>query len=149
MRQSCGGPPGMNPEVDRQYRERSPLNYIHRAVNLALDLNTGVDDGHSGSVPIRHSLDAFNAVARAGGHEPISEEEIQQLSRKDGKLEQPRESDLVEDPSYGRAILLRRHAGPVRVTVFDGGHEFLPGAAVAWLENKVRRTKDEGREDHE
>ena len=54
------------------------------------------------------------------------EEEIRQLSRRGGRLEQPRASDLVDDPSYGRAILLRRHAGPVRVTVFDGGHEWTP-----------------------
>jgi poly(3-hydroxybutyrate) depolymerase len=149
MRQSCGGPPGTSIEVDRQYRERSPMSYIHRAANVALDLNTGIDDGHTGSVPIRHTLDAFNAIARAGGHEPISEEEIQQLSRKDGKLAQPRDSDLVKDPSYGRAIVLRRHAGPVRVTIFDGGHEFLPAAAVAWLEKKVRRMKSEVRRNDE
>lgn len=145
MRRSCGGPPGASPEVDRQYRERSPITHIHRAANLALDLNTGIEDGHTGSVPIRHSLDAFNAVARAGGHEPISEEEIQRLSQLGGQAERPGAENLVEDPAYGRAIWLRRHAGPVRVTVFDGGHEFLPRAAVAWLDGKVRRTKYEGR----
>jgi pimeloyl-ACP methyl ester carboxylesterase len=138
MRLSCGGAPGDSPAIDRQYRARSPLTHIHQARNVALDLNTGVHDGHSGSVPVRHSLDAFNAIARAAGHEPISEEEIAQLSRPDGHLEKPRPSDRLEDPSYGRSIHLRRRAGPVRVTVFEGGHEFLPDAAIAWLKGKKR-----------
>lgn len=142
MRLACGGAPGDSPEIDRQYRERSPITHVHRAVNVALDLNTGIRDGHEGSVPIRHSLDAFNQIARAAGCDPIGEDEIRQLSRADGRLEHPRESDMVRDPSYGRKIHLRRHAGPVRVTVFEGGHEILPAAAVAWLETKVRRTKD-------
>jgi poly(3-hydroxybutyrate) depolymerase len=144
MRLSCGGAPGDSPQVDRQYRERSPITHIHRAVNVALDLNTGIKDGHEGSVPIRHTLDAFNAIARAAGCEPISEEEIQQLSRPDGRLKHPRETDQVTDSSYGRQIHLRRHAGGVRVTVFEGGHEILPHAAVAWLEKKVRSTTEEG-----
>jgi poly(3-hydroxybutyrate) depolymerase len=144
MRLSCGGAPGDSREVDRQYRERSPITHIHRAVNVALDLNTGIHDGHKGSVPIRHALDAFNAVAHAAGCEPISEEEIVQLSRPNGRLKHPRESDNVKDSSYGRQIHLRRYAGPVRVTVFEGGHEILPEAAVAWLEDKVQRAKDKG-----
>jgi hypothetical protein len=144
MRLSCGGAPGDSPEVDRQYRQRSPITHMHRAVHVALDLNTGIRDGHEGSVPIRHSLDAFNVIARAAGQEPISEEEIQQLSHVGGRLKSPRESDRAKDPLYGREIYLRRHAGPVRVTVFDGGHEILPAAAVGWTEGKVRGMKDEG-----
>ena len=138
LRLSCGGAPGDSPEVDRQFRQRSPLTHLHRAADVALDINTGIHDGHTGSVPIRHSLDAFNVIARAGNYPPITEDEIQQLSRPDGRLEQPRESDLADDPTYGRAIYLRRQAGPVRVTVFEGGHEFLPAAAASWLDGKVR-----------
>jgi pimeloyl-ACP methyl ester carboxylesterase len=146
MRLSCGGAPGDSPQVDREYRARSPLTHLQRAVRVALDINTGIHDGHTGSVPIRHSLDAFNVIARAGGHEPIREEEITQLSRRNGRLEKPLEGDLAEDAAYGRRIYLRRYAGPARVTVFEGGHEFLPDAAVAWLENKVRRSqKAEGK----
>src|SRR5690606_33435945 len=29
---SCGGPPGSSEEVDRQYRERSPIHFLQRAV---------------------------------------------------------------------------------------------------------------------
>ena len=71
---SCGGPPGASKEVDREYHARSPLSYLEHAQGLPLDINAGIRDGHDGSVPISHSLRAFNAVAAtedrisAGGH---------------------------------------------------------------------------------
>ncbi len=133
LRASCGGAPGDSAEVDEQYRLRSPQTWLRRAVGLPLDLNTGIHDGHTGSVPVRQTLEAFNVVACAGGHKAISEDEIERLSDADGRLESPKPSDLEEDETYGRAIHLRRHAGPCRVTVFEGGHEGLARAAIAWL----------------
>ncbi|MBC8870750.1 MAG: prolyl oligopeptidase family serine peptidase [Planctomycetes bacterium] len=133
-RSSCGGAPGDSGEVDRQYRERSPMTHLHRAKDVPLEIAAGVHDGHKGSVPVRHSLDAFNTIARAAEATPISEEEILQLSRKEGRLDSPLPSDQVDDPSFGRKIYLRRTAGPARVTIFEGGHEGIAAAAIAWLE---------------
>jgi dipeptidyl aminopeptidase/acylaminoacyl peptidase len=138
LRACCGGRPGDGPEVDRQYRVRSPLTFLHRAASLPLDIAAGVHDGHRGSVPVRHSLDAFNRIAGAVGAEGVSEQEIQQLSRPNGCLNEPRPSDQVEDPVWGRTIYLRRCAGKARVTIFEGGHESIPEAAVAWLEQHPR-----------
>ncbi len=133
LRASCGGAPAESAEIDEQYRIRSPLTWLHRAAGLPLDLAAGIHDGHSGSVPVRQSLDAFNAVARAGGNETVGEDEIQCLSSTDGRLENPKPSDQEADEAYGRAIYLRRHAGPARVTIFEGGHEGLARPAIAWL----------------
>ncbi len=138
LRASCGGAPGDGPSVDQQYRERSPLNHLARAANLPLDIAAGIHDGHRGSVPIRHSLDAFNEIAKAVDAELVSDEEIRQLSQPDGRLERPRPSDQVADPVLGRKIFLRRCAGKSRVTIFEGGHEGLPGSAITWLEKHVR-----------
>lgn len=138
VRESCGGAPGDSEAVDRQYRERSPITHLHRAKDVPLEIAAGIHDGHKGSVPIRHSLEAFNAIARAAGATPVSEEEIVQLSRKDGRLDNPLPSDLVEDPTLGRKIYLRRRAGPVRVTIFEGGHEGIAAAAIAWLERHAK-----------
>jgi hypothetical protein len=33
---------------------------------------------------------------------------------------------------------LRRFAGKARVTIFEGGHESIPEAAIAWLEQHKR-----------
>lgn len=133
MRACCGGAPGDSAEVDRQYRLRSPLTHLSGAKDVPLDIAAGIHDGHTGSVPVRHSLEAFNKIAAARGDRQISEVEIRQLSRPDGRLGSPLPSDRVTDPAYGRAIHLRRHAGPARVTIFEGGHEQIVPAALDWL----------------
>jgi len=138
MRQVCGGAPGDSDAIDRQYRLRSPLTHLHRAAKVALDISAGVHDGHVGSVPVRHSLDAFNVIAKAAGEQPIAESEIGQISRRNGRLEKPTASDQVVDASFDRDIYLRRHAGQARVTIFEGGHEGIETAAIAWLEKHVR-----------
>ena len=141
MRASCGGAPGTSAAVDNEYRQRSPLAHIAAAKDLPLDLAAGVHDGHQGSVPIRHTLDAFNLVAKARGDAIVSESEIEQLSEYQGRLTQPQPGDTVIDPSFDRVIYLRRHAGRCRVTIFEGGHE---GLALAALEFLGRHVKEEG-----
>lgn len=136
---SCGGPPGASPEVDRQYHERSSIHFLQQAAGLPLDINAGVKDGKTGSVPIHHSLRAFNVVAAAGNYPTIPESEMDLLWER-GRLSEPQPGDETPDPSYGRDILLRRQAGAARVTIFDGTHEALPGAACEWLSQQSRPT---------
>ncbi len=136
---SCGGAPGTSTEVDAQYRERSPIYHIHNAVGLPLDINSGVYDGKTGSVPILQSLRAFNAVARAGDHTEIPEDVMEKLWAT-GRLANPQPSDLEPDPTHERKIHLRRHAGQARVTIFEGGHESFPFAACSWLAKQQRET---------
>lgn len=142
----CGGAPGDSAAVDREYRERSPIHWLAGVGDLRLDINAGVTDGKTGSVPIHQSLRAFNVVAEAGGHSPIGEDEIEELWRND-RLASPRESDVAEDATYGREIRLRRSAGATRVTLFDGGHEGLTAAACAWLAEQSRLTRQEPERD--
>jgi acetyl esterase/lipase len=141
MRAACGGAPGDSIAVDKQYFVRSPLTYIENAKNLPLDISAGVLDGHTGSVPISHSLRAFNAIAKARKEPTISSAEIAQLSQKNGRLAKPTKSDQVVDESFGREIHLRRHTGPVRVTIFEGGHEGIAKASVAWLSKHAKSKK--------
>ncbi len=134
LRQVCGGAPGDSPEVDEQYRMRSPLTYLSNASTIPLDIASGIHDGHAGSVPIRHSLDAFNAIAVAVGSMLISADEIKQLSVDHGRLRMPMETDEQFDASFGRQIYLRRTAGNSRVSIFEGGHEGIAAAAMAWFD---------------
>jgi len=143
LRRCCGGRPGESPAIDRQYKDRSPITWLHRAVDVPLDLAAGVHDGHTGSVPIRHTLNAFNAVAAAQGCPVITQEEITQLSRPDGRLDNPQSQDEREDPTFGRPIYLRRIAGKARVTIFEGGHERLAEAAAEWLSRHVKSKGDD------
>ncbi|MCA9232196.1 MAG: PmoA family protein [Planctomycetales bacterium] len=131
---SCGGAPGDSPEVDRQYLIRSPLTYLKNARSVSLDINAGIRDGHEGSVPVSQSLRAFNEIAHAPDR--FSDEEIQSIVNAAEVPEQLQEE--IIDPSYGeRRPLLRRHAGRARVTLFDGGHELIPAAALEWLEEQI------------
>ncbi len=135
LRKCCGGKPGDSAAVDQEYRARSPLTHLAGLAKsgLPLEIAAGVHDGHKGSVPIRQSLLAFNAIASAAGAETISAEELAQLSRPDGRLEKPRDGDEAEDKSFGRKLYLRRTAAACRVSIFEGGHEGLPEAALDWL----------------
>jgi hypothetical protein len=133
LRLCCGGAAGASPAIDRQYHQRSPLSWLSRSLPVPLDIAAGVHDGHKGSVPVRHSLEAFNMIARAAGEQEISEQEMREIGAADGRLKNPSRSDQVSDPSLGREIYLRRHAGRSRVTIFEGGHEGIARAATAWL----------------
>lgn len=140
-RDCCGGAPGASAQVDAEYKNRSPITWMAAAAKakLPVDIAAGIHDGHSGSVPVRQSLDAFNEIAKhTAGAAPISEEEIKQLSVKNGRLQQPTTSDEAEDTSYGRAIYCRRYAGESRVTIFEGGHEGIATAAFAFLEQHAK-----------
>jgi len=140
LRQCMGGPPGASQEVDEEYRKRSPLTFLAGSVDVPLDLAAGRHDGHQGSVPIVHSLRAFNEIARV--LDPVNvvrQEEIEQLSRPDGKLESPLASDLVSDTSLGREIFLRRTVGLSRITIFEGGHEGIASAAFSWFDSHPAR----------
>ncbi len=135
MRGCTGGVPGQSEAIDREYSDRSPLTWLAGAAGVPLDIAAGVRDGHEGSVPIRQTLEAFNVVAEAVGGEPVSEQEIVELSAgPEARLSSPAASDTVEDGALGRAIYLRRTAGKARVTIFEGGHEGIASAQLDWLE---------------
>ncbi|QDV70610.1 Prolyl oligopeptidase family protein [Rosistilla carotiformis] len=127
---SCGGAPGESPEIDQEYRKRSPLTYLANAKEVPLAMNAGIRDGHEGSVPVSHSLLAFNEVARE--EDRLSADEIRYFV-KQAKVPAHLQAD-ISDPSYGeKPPLFRRTSGNATVTLFDGGHELIDTAAIAWI----------------
>jgi len=130
---SCGGTPGASAEVDEQYRSRSPLTHLPNARGkVLLDISAGIKDGHTGSVPISHSLRAFNAVAEP--QHRIEDGDIDYLTREAGIPLHLVGGEELDDPSYGEHTpLLRRTSGKARLTVFQGGHEIIFDAALPWL----------------
>jgi hypothetical protein len=134
----CGGPPGESSAIDEEYVARSPLFHLGNVGDLNLDINTGVLDGRTGSVPIHHSLMAYNAVAEANGDPLIPVDEMDHLWST-GSLADPQPSDLAGDREYRNPIILRRQSGNTRVTVFDGTHEAFPETACEWLSRQRRQ----------
>ena len=139
-RQCVGGDPADDPEIGAEMERRSPLPRLANAVDLPLEIAAGGFDGHDGTpVPVWHSLAAFNVIAEAVGEPTITAQEMAELARHEPRLQNPTASDLVEDSSFGRRIFLRRYAGEARVTIFDGAHEGIPTAAIAWFEAHPKR----------
>lgn len=137
IEKSLGGAPGTSIAIDTDYRDRSPVFHLSRVGDLPVSIWAGVDDGHTGSVPIRHSLTAFNAIAETHRDAVITEKEIIELSERK-QLKSPLASDSAQDATLGQKIYLRRHSQESIVTIFDGGHESHPEAALEWLSAKRR-----------
>lgn len=133
MEQACGGPPG-SPATDAEYRARSPLFHLARAVGVPIDIQVGIRDGHEGSVPVSHALRAFNVLAEANRQagRSLSAGDIESITAT-ASLPEGLVSDPHEEPARKRPILFRRSAGPVRLTIFDGAHESDFAPAVRWL----------------
>lgn len=133
---SCGGRPGESEAIDLEYRKRSPISFLAAANQLPLDIAAGIHDGHTGSVPVSHSLLAFNQIAAANDENGFDASEIESWCQKRKELPE----GLVEDESWGRAVHLRRTTGKARVTLFEGGHE---GLAIGALDFLAQYQKDE------
>ncbi len=127
----CGGKPLPGTPAGEEALRRSPLTHLPQAGPIWFDINTGIHDGHGkNSVPVSHSLRAFNLLASPADR--ISEGEIQTLLDTEAVDAPLRFAD--NDPSYApRTVLLRRTSGRARVTVTDGDHEILVPATLAWL----------------
>ncbi|MBD3276247.1 MAG: prolyl oligopeptidase family serine peptidase, partial [Candidatus Marinimicrobia bacterium] len=127
---SCGGKPGDSEHVDEEYRRRSPVTYLSRDIQTPVDINAGIHDGHNGSVPISHSIRAFNALAQP--EDKIRQSQIEYFVDEQsvpGELQ----SD-ISDSGYGEnQPLFRRKSENTRLTIFDGGHEIIHQAAFSWL----------------
>lgn len=140
IEKSLGGAPGTSAGIDADYRDRSPVFHLPRVADLPVSIWAGVDDGHTGSVPIRHALTAFNAIAGAHRDPRISETEMSELSTLK-RLTSPLASDRKRDQTLGKELLLRRSSGESMITIFDGGHESHPEVALEWLSTKRRAVK--------
>ena len=136
LEKSCGGKPGDSDKVDEQYRKRSPLTYLANARGkVDLQIGAGVHDGHKGSVPISHTLRAFNAVA-----EPTDRLTDTQIDRftADEKLPAGLEPAAHDETFGNKQPLFTRTSGRASVTTFEGTHEMVNSAVKAWVEAHER-----------
>lgn len=126
MRACFGGSPGASDSTAAEFRARSPLTYLSPRHRVPMDLAAGRFDS---TVAVSHTLRAFQALAPG----VLANADIDALSRPGPGLPRPTAADTASDPLLGRRIFLRRVARHSRVTIFEGGHEWLPHSAVAWL----------------
>ncbi|MEZ5404196.1 MAG: sialate O-acetylesterase [Bryobacteraceae bacterium] len=129
MLEGCFGGPPPSGLATQQYRRRSPLFFIAEARGLPLDINTGIHDGHTGSVPVDHAIRAFNALATAARR--IPEKDIATMVTTE-TIPAHLKSPVTEARKH--TVLLRRESGVARLTIFEGGHDTDFATAIAWLE---------------
>lgn len=118
MRACFGGPPSESETLAAIYRERSPLTYLRPGLGVPIDLAAGRNDP---TVSVKHTLQAFRALAPGA----LSEIELANLLPSGPGLMAPSAADTESDPLIDRRIFLRRTAGPVRLTIFEGDHEWF------------------------
>ncbi|MDO5113151.1 MAG: prolyl oligopeptidase family serine peptidase [Planctomycetia bacterium] len=139
LEKACGGAPGTSPEIDEQYRLRSPLTWLENARDVPLCINHGIHDGHTGSVPVSHAIWAFNRLA-----EPVrrlSDEQIRFFCE-NRKVPPELAAEVENDPLYGKqTVLFRRSFQNVRLTIFEGGHGGVPNAGIEWLSRQIKGQK--------
>ena len=132
MEAACGGKPGTSEEVDRQYRIRSPKAWLNQESVLPIQIATGVHDGRTGSVPFTHTLNAYNALA-APEHR-LTDAGISQFYSTQSAEHLGFQSFF--DKAYNRIIHFRKTSDYCEVTIFEGTHEIIHGAGLAWLANQ-------------
>jgi len=107
---------------------------LAEAKDVPLDINTGIHDGHTGSVPVSHSLHAFNALAAASGNSSLKVADADIAFMVDEqKIPAALASQTQSDPERKNPVLFRRTASQARISVFEGGHDSEAAAAVEWL----------------
>ena len=132
---SCGGKPEDSQKVKEEYYKRSPIHILRQAKGVKIDINEGINDGHTGSVPISHSLNAFNELAKK--EDRLSKQDIDYFVSQ-AKVP-PELRGRYYDPYYGdKEVLWRRKSGNVRITIFKGGHDIIYNAGLHWLQQQEK-----------
>lgn len=151
IEKALGGDPNSDQKLKAEADRRSPKNWLTNAFKVNLDINHGINDGRTGSVPFSHSLHAFNQVLPAASPDRIPPEAIAKAWTT-GTPDPLPGSQSLDDPLYGeRPPVYRKTSGNTRVTLFQGGHEIVHLAALNWLAQqrkgepanwKVKKTAD-------
>lgn len=107
---------------DNAARSRSPLYWdLPEKPDGRLEIYAGIHDGHTGSVPISHSILFYNRMAIDSGHsnDTVPQEDIERLLTRSMPETQHHES------LGNRKTYYRKETANVSLVIFDGGHEML------------------------
>ena len=123
------GDPRSDAKAAEEAARRSPVTWLARAKNVAVDIGTGIHDGPKGSVPISEAFNAYNCLAAPA--DKVAAKDIDFMVKNE---KAPAGTPEFKDPGYGRRkIHYRKVSGNVRVTIFEGGHNILSSYGFAWL----------------
>ena len=121
--------PRKDKAAEEEAAKRSPITWLEKAKDVNIDIGTGIHDGHTGSVPIDHALNAYNVLADE--KDQVPQEHIEHMVQ---NRTAPEGAAKVVDTGYGkRKIHYRKVSKNCRVTIFDGAHDILTSYSYRWL----------------
>lgn len=128
---SCTGS-GNDIDIDKA-NNRSPLQWPLPKEAKRIEIYTGIDDGHTGSVPVSQSILFFNKLAKHydQSQQVTSDETIMLLDR---TIDRDESQQFLGD----RKLLFSKNAGPAALYVFDGSHEMITDYAFKRLQSLVQ-----------
>ena len=108
---------------EQKTKERSPLFFdVPASPKGDLEIYAGIDDGHTGSVPISHSLLFFNKLV-----DQYSDASMRITTSDMAKLLTRNINRAADLQKIGdREILYTKSIPHISLTIFNGGHEILP-----------------------
>ena len=85
---------------------------------------------------ISESIRAFNVLA--DDQDTISQADMDYFVSQQA-VPSSLQDEYEADPLYGvKSVLFRRVSNNARLTIFDGGHEMIYGAALAWVSQQEK-----------
>jgi len=114
-----------------------PCFILSRAKKLRIAIGRRIERRARPQRPCRcaSSLDGFNALARANGFadKALAEADVESMTR-EARIPARLSNEKEEDPARKEKILFRRRAGPVTLTIFDGGHSVDVPTGIRYFE---------------
>ncbi len=112
-------------------KERSPLFWktpVKKRKKSTLQIYTGIHDGHTGSVPISHSINFYNKLLT----DAREKDKSLYVSNEDAATMLKTQTFPTQNPPKtieNRAILYQKSSKKITLTIFEGRHEILKDAA--------------------
>lgn len=123
------GDPRTDKNAEKEAVKRSPATFLANAVNIPIDIGTGIHDGHTGAVPIDHALNAYNILAPE--EDKVPQEHIDFMLKNE---KAPAGTPKITDQGYGKRVIhYRKTSKFCRVTIFEGGHNILTAYSYDWI----------------
>lgn len=115
--------------------DRSPLFWdtpTKKRKNVKLQIYAGINDGHTGSVPISHSIDFYNKLL----FDFNETNEANFVSETESEFLLTRQKITKSGVVYkldNREIIFKKSSKNISITIFDGGHEILDNVVLDLL----------------
>lgn len=134
---SCGGSPRPGTAAEADCKERSPSVHLENgAGRVPVLIAHGLQDT---TVPVRHALDAYDALAAPEDRFSVGERaQIDGARRIPAGTPSARGEGTVLFDQAGVPVALERSSRRVTLVLFEGGHDMAYNATLAWLSERRR-----------